>query len=144
MSGLRFRNVDADVSDDVRTWPYEAVVTALDRGLVADWQPLFAELRRAPWGPVARRLERHLDERDHDAVATLFRLAVERARSHAQARERQEVARRIREAVVRSGLTQAEFAVLVGTSASRLSTYLSGSVMPSAALLLRIETCADG
>ena len=32
MSALRFRNVDADPADDVETWPYEALVTAIDRG----------------------------------------------------------------------------------------------------------------
>lgn len=140
MSGLRFRNVDAQVSDDVGAWPYEAVATALDRGLVSDWQPLFAELRRAPWGPVARRIERLLSERDDDAVTTLFSLAVRRARSDTEAHERHVVSGRIRDAVTRSGLTQAEFAERVGTSASRLSTYLSGTVTPSATMLVRIES----
>ena len=83
MSGLRFRNVDADPADDVRTWPYEALTTAIDRGLVPDWQPLFAEIRRAPWGPVAQRVERYLAYRDPDPIGTLFALAIQRAREHA-------------------------------------------------------------
>ncbi len=45
----------------------------------------------------------------------------------------------MRAAVERSGLTNAQFAELIGTSASRLSTYLSGQVTPSAAMLVRIE-----
>lgn len=143
MSGLRFRNVDAAVTDDVRNWPYEALVTALDRGLVADWQPLFDEFRRDPWGPPARRLERHLAERDPDAVAALFTLALERARADAERKEREEVARRVLDAVSRSGLTQADFAQRIGTSASRLSTYVAGRVTPSAAMLIRIESAAD-
>lgn len=49
----------------------------------------------------------------------------------------------MRAAVEHSGLTNAEFAALVGTSASRLSTYLSGKVTPSAALLVRIERAGD-
>jgi hypothetical protein len=134
-----FRNVDASPSDDVRTWPYEALVETIDRGLVPDWQPVFAEIRRAPWGPVARRVERFLSYREPDGVGTLFRLAIERAREDADRSERDEVAARVRAAVERSGLTQARFAELVGTSASRLSTYLSGSVTPSAAMLVRIE-----
>ena len=52
-------------------------------------------------------------------------------------------AARVRAAVDRSGLTNAQFAELVGTSASRLSTYLSGKVTPSAALLLRMERAAS-
>ncbi len=140
MSGLRFRNVDAQVSDDVGTWPYEALATTLDRGLVSDWQPLFTELRRDPWGPIARRIERLLHERDDDPVTMLFRLALDRARSDTEAHERHVVSGRIRHAVTRSGLTQAEFAERVGTSASRLSTYLSATVTPSATMLVRIES----
>jgi len=136
---LQFRNVDADPADDVRRWPYEAIVEKIDRGLVADWQPLFAEIRRAPWGPVARRIERYLTYREPDGAGALFALAVDRAREDVDRADRHEVAALVRAAVDRSGLTAAEFAALVGTSASRLSTYLSGKVTPSASMLVRIE-----
>jgi hypothetical protein len=56
--GVDFRNVDASPTDDVRRWPYEALVTAIDRGLISDWQPVFTEIRRSSWGNVARRVER--------------------------------------------------------------------------------------
>lgn len=136
---LQFRNVDASPTDAVRTWPYEGLVAAIDRGLVADWQPIFAEIRQAPWGSVARRVERYLSYRPHDGVSRLFSLAIARARDDADSRDRAEVARRVREAIEASGLTAARFAELVGTSASRLSTYARGRVTPSAAMLLRIE-----
>lgn len=138
-----FRNVDAAATDDVRTWPYEALVEVIDRGLVPDWQPVFAEIRRSPWGVVARRVDRYLSYREPDGVGTLFRLAVDRARADSEQADREAVAARVRAAVARSGLTNAQFARLVGTSASRLSTYLTGRVTPSAALLLRIERVAD-
>jgi hypothetical protein len=136
---LQFRNVDARPDDDILTWPFEALVTAIDRGLVPDWQPIFAEIRRSPWGQVARRVERHLEMREQDGVHKLFRLAIDRAREDAERADREEVAARVRDAVARSGMTNARFAEHIGTSASRLSTYLSGKVTPSAALLLRIE-----
>lgn len=139
---VAFRNVDASPTDDVRTWPYEALVTAIDRGLVEDWQPIFVEVRRSPWGPVARRVERYLSYRESDGVSALFAFAIEHARSKAEKADRAEVAVRIRDAVSGSDLTNAEFARLVGTSASRLSTYLSGTVTPSAAMLVRIEGAA--
>lgn len=139
---VEFRNVDGSPEDDVRTWPYEALVTVIDRGLVGDWRPIFAELRRSPWGRVARRVEQYLSYREPDGVSTLFALAIERARVDADQADRAEVAARVRDAVTRSGLTNAEFARLVGTSASRLSTYLSGKVTPSAAMLVRIERAA--
>jgi hypothetical protein len=140
---VRFRNVDASPDDDVRTWPYEALVTVVDRGLVADWQPVFAEIRRSPWGRVARRIERHLTYREPDGAGVLFALAIERARADSERADREQVAARVRAAVDRSGLTKAEFAALVGTSAPRLSTYLNGRVIPSAAMMLRIERTAD-
>lgn len=139
---LRFRNVDASPDDDVRTWPFEALATAIDRGLVADWQPLFSEIRRTPWGRVARRVERYLEVRDPDGVTTLFRLAIQRARDASDELDRAAAAERVRAAVDASGMTNAAFAALVGTSASRLSTYLHGKVTPSAALLARMERMA--
>ncbi len=139
---VAFRNVDASPTDDVRTWPYEALVAVIDRGLVQDWQPIFVELRRSPWGKVARRMEHYLSYREPDGVSTLFALAIERSRIDTDSADRAEVAARVREAVAGSGLTNGQFARLVGTSASRLSTYLSGQVTPSAAMLLRIERAA--
>lgn len=140
---VRFRNVDAQVSDDVQTWPYEALVTCIERGLVSDWQPIFVELRRRPWGKVARRVEHYANHSDEPATARLFGMAVARARDDAEAAERTEVAQRVRDAVAASGLSAAAFAAEVGTSASRLSTYATGRVTPSAAMLLRIERTAE-
>lgn len=139
---VAFRNVDASPVDDVRTWPYEALVAVIDRGLVPDWQPIFAELRRSPWGRVARRVEHYLSYREPGPASTLFALAVENTRAQVDRADRAEAAARVRKAVDHSGLTKAEFAQLVGTSASRLSTYLNGKVTPSAAMLIRIERTA--
>lgn len=140
---IEFRNVDASPQDDVRTWPYEAIVTVLDRGLVGDWQPIFSEFRRSPWGRVVRRVEQYLTYREPDGVSTLFSLAIDAARRDAEAAERAEVMIKVRQAVDRSGLSDRDFARLVGTSASRLSTYLRGKVVPSAAMLVRMERASD-
>ncbi len=51
--------------------------------------------------------------------------------------DRATVAERLRAAVEDSGLSQAGFARALGTSASRLSTYLRGGTVPSAAWYLR-------
>jgi hypothetical protein len=139
---VSFRNVDADPSDPVGTWPYEALVAAIERGLVPDWQPILAEIRRSPWGRTARRVERFLGYRERDGVSTLFRLAIDRARHDTEQAEREAVAGRVRAALSRSGLTASELASLVGTSASRFSTYSTGRVVPSAAMLHRIERIA--
>lgn len=137
---VRFRNVDASPTDDVTTWPYEALVNVIERGLVGDWQPVFTELRHRPWGTVARRVEHIAATTTDVAAGRLFAMAVERARADTERAERAEVASRVRAAIDASGLTAGEFASNVGTSASRLSTYATGKVTPSAAMLLRIET----
>jgi predicted transcriptional regulator len=134
-----FRNVDTTPDDDVSTWPNEAIVTTLERGLVSDWQPLLREVRRNPWGSVTRSIERFLGYEPIEGVAPLFLRAIARARTEADLRDREEVASRVRAAVRASGLTSGRVAELVGTSASRLSTYMNGRVTPSAAMLVRIE-----
>ena len=59
-------------------------------------------------------------------------------RDHNKEREREQVAEEVRRLVSASGVTQRQFAQWVGTSPSRLSTYVSGSVTPSASLMLRM------
>lgn len=139
---LQFRNVDASPDDPVVTWPHEALVTAIERGLVPDWQPIFAEIRRQPWGMVARRIEHYLTYSPAGGITTLFQLAVDSARAERESAERAEVAAQVRAAIASSGLTAAQFAEMIGTSASRLSTYATGSVCPSAHMLLRIKRAA--
>ncbi|MDO8307639.1 MAG: helix-turn-helix transcriptional regulator [Actinomycetota bacterium] len=141
---VAFRNVDALPSDPVSTWPYEALATALERGLVPDWQPVFAEIRREPWGRVARSIERILSYEALPGVGPLFTRAITQARLEAEDSERVEVARRVADAIRQSGLSAGRFAERVGTSASRLSTYAAGKVTPSAAMLVRIERFAAG
>ena len=140
---IAFRNVEGSTDEPVESWPYEGLVAVLERGGVSAWRPILAEIRRRPWGPVARKVEHYLGYCDEQALVNLFSLAVARSREGQEARERDAVAERIRASVARSGLTAREFAPLVGTSASRLSTYMTGRTMPSAGMLLRIEKQAS-
>lgn len=139
---IAFRNVDGSSADPVDSWPYEALVATLERGGVRDWRPVLAEIRRQPWGPVARSIESYLAYSEDRAIVALFTRAISVARDAAQERERSLVANRVRQHLRASGLTSAEFAERIGTSASRFSTYLSGKVTPSAALMIRMEECA--
>jgi DNA-binding transcriptional regulator YiaG len=101
--------------------------------------PIIREVRRLPWGSVARQVETYLGYTAPYGVGPLLRRAVASARHDAEAEERAIVAGRVGEFVERSGLSRAEFAREIGTSRSRLSTYCTGSVSPSAALLVRME-----
>ena len=37
MSALKFRNIAASVDDPVETWPFEGILTAVERGTLPDW-----------------------------------------------------------------------------------------------------------
>lgn len=134
-----FRNVEGSPTDPVETWPFEGLSAVIERGLLPDWQPILREVQAQPWGVVSRQVLRYTDIHPDDAAAPFFRLFVSRAREDREEAERQEVAQRVRSAIAASGLKAADFALRIGTSASRLSTYATGRVTPSAAMLLRIE-----
>jgi hypothetical protein len=44
------------VDDPVETWPFEGILTAVERGTLPDWQRLAAAIRADPWGPVAQQV----------------------------------------------------------------------------------------
>lgn len=140
---LAFRNLTITPEAPVSQWPTEAVRTALERGDLADWRRIVAAMKADPWGKTARQVEEVLSHTRPYGLAEAMQTALSRAREQAETRERAAVAAEIREAVNRSGLSQADFASRIGTSASRLSTYTSGKVTPSAALMLRIRRAAD-
>lgn len=106
------------------------------------WRRLAEAIREQPWGPVARRVEEALGYSRPYGVGEAMERVIEGARQDAEARERAEVAAEVDRLVRESGLSRSEFASRVGTSASRLSTYVSGKVTPSAALLVRIRGAA--
>jgi DNA-binding transcriptional regulator YiaG len=136
---LAFRNVDARPDDPVSAWPTEAVQAALERGGLDAWRRLAAEVQRRPWGPTARRVEEVLSHSRPFGTAELMESVLAHARERAEHAERAQVAEEIRGLVHASGLTQATFAAAIGTSASRMSTYARGGVVPSAALLVRMR-----
>jgi DNA-binding transcriptional regulator YiaG len=142
MSSLTFRNVDASPDDFVTKWPLEAIQTALERGGLEHWRRLAEAIRAEPWGPVARRVEEVLSYSRPYGTAAVFERTISRARDAAEASERSAVAIEIDRLVRASGLSRAEFASRVGTSASRLSTYVTGKVTPSAALVVRMRRAA--
>ncbi len=137
---VAFRNVDVDPTAPVESWPYEGIVTVIERGSVTDWTVLVRAVDRDPWGPVARQVEDYLTYESPWGVGPLLTRAIARARARADAAERAAVAEEVTELVARSGLSVAELASRVGTSRSRLSTYRSGRVVPSSTMLHRLRT----
>lgn len=139
MSELSFRNIDADPTDQVETWPYEGLVAAIERGSLSDWRRIVAAIRQAPWGSVVRSVQEYATYGEERSVVELLSEAIRRAQARAEDAERQEVAARVADAIRTARMPASRFAAEVGTSASRLSTYRTGAVAPSAAMLLRIE-----
>lgn len=137
-----FRNIDVDPSAPVEEWPYEAIVTVIERGGIRDWVMLTQAIDRDPWGPVSRQVEEYLTYSSPQGVGPLLQRAIVRARDAEEARERSAVATEIAALVGASGLSAEDFASRIGTSRSRLSTYRNGRVVPSAAMLLRMRRVA--
>lgn len=140
---LAFRNVDVDPTAPVAQWPFEALVTAIERGTIRDWTRLTTEIDQEPWGEVARQVEEYLGYASPYGVGPLLSRAIERSRREAAARERTEVAEEVVRLVERSGLNREQFARRIGTSRSRLSTYCSGTVAPAATLVVRMRHLVD-
>lgn len=142
MTDLVFRNVDASPDDPVAEWPIEGIQAALERGSLIYWRRLAGAIQAEPWGRVARRVEKVLAYSRPYGVANLMERVIADAREAAEANERRAVAAEISCLVAESGLSQADFASQIGTSASRLSTYVNGKVTPSASLLVRMRGVA--
>lgn len=140
---LAFRNLAITPDAPVSQWPAEAVQTALERGDLADWHRLVVEIGAHPWGRTARQVDEVLSHSRPYGIADAMELALSRARDRVEASERAAVAAEVGQAVRRSGLSRAEFAAQIGTSASRLSTYASGKVVPSATLMVRIRRLTE-
>lgn len=133
-----FRSIDVYPDAPVEDWGFEGLLSPVDRGGFYDWQEVVAGLRRDPWGPMARTLEREVFEAaESPGVVGAMRAALSIARAEAQASEQQAVAVELQELLPRSRLSREQFADRIGTSQSRLSTYLSGKVTPSASLMVR-------
>lgn len=139
---VAFRNLRIGPDHPVAEWPTEAVQAALERGDLREWRRLAVEIGADPWGRSARQVEEVLGHSRPYGVADLFERAIAAARGRAEQEERAAVAAELKELVASAAVTQAEFASRIGTSASRLSSYVNGAVVPSAALMVRARNTA--
>jgi DNA-binding transcriptional regulator YiaG len=141
-TALKFRNITVSPDDPVDCWPFEGILAAVERGTLPDWRRLAAVIRADPWGPVAQQVLEAVHLSRPYGTAELLEGVVGRARKLAADSEREDVAAEVRELVGRSRLSKQDFAERMGTSRSRLSTYMSGKVVPSAALMVRMRRVA--
>ncbi|EMY35846.1 DNA-binding protein [Arthrobacter crystallopoietes BAB-32] len=139
---LKFRNLTVSPEDPVETWGFEGLLAAIERGDRTHWRRIAEALEADPRGEVAQDLREVLAAVENPAMVALFESIQQQILQEAEAHERAAVATRLQEYVRASGLSRAEFAARLGTSQSRLSTYLSGKVVPSAVLMVRAERIA--
>jgi len=142
-TALKFRNVNSCPEDPVETWPFEGILAAVERGTLPDWRRLAKAVKADPWGPVAQQVMEAVSLCRPYGTTELLQGVISRARMQAADSERGEVASEIRKLVDDSGLSRQDFADRIGTSRSRLSTYIAGKVVPSASLMVRIRRVAS-
>jgi len=141
-TALKFRNIDTSPDDPVETWPFEGILAAVERGTLPDWRRLATAIRTDPWGPVAHQVLEAVRLSHPYGTTELLELVVARARELAANSERADVASEVQTLVATSGMSKQDFAERIGTSRSRLSTYISGKVVPSATLMVRMRRVA--
>jgi hypothetical protein len=141
---LAFRNIDADPSDPVESWPQEGFRAVIERGYLSDWTRVANAVRENPYGVAAANLSDVLGYVESSPPAVLLAGVLERARAEADAADRASVAAEVCGLVARSGLTRAEFARRLGTSRTRLSTWMNARVTPGAAMLERMRRLSGG
>lgn len=121
----------------------EEVGWTWDNGGLRAWRAQVAVIASNPWAPYGNELKELTLAAGKPAPAHALDEAVKVYRSRFERRERELVAREIRQLVAMSGLSQREFAAMAGTSASRLSTYVNGLVTPSATMMVRIRRVSE-
>lgn len=121
----------------------EEVAHIVEKRGVAEWRRVLAIIAANPWGPEVTRLADLAREADLPAPASALEWCAKVYRKRFEEAERLEVAKEIRRLVAISGCSQRQFAQYIGTSPSRLSTYVNGLVTPSAAMMLRISRSAS-
>lgn len=127
---LSFRNLDVTPQDPVTEWGVEGLLTAIERGTAPDWKRIIATVSAIPQGGFREDLNEALElaEGGGAFVLNLHLSQVDETSS-------EKVLRRAQSAYRMANMSMEQYAKKVGTSRSRMSTYLSGKVMPSAQIL---------
>ncbi|MFF5626847.1 helix-turn-helix domain-containing protein [Microbacterium sp. NPDC012755] len=134
---LRFRNIDATPDDPVEAWGFEGMLAAIDRGYAKDWRKLVDAVAANPG------LRSIFDEARDAAESRATVVAIDEALRLVLRTPAEIALDRLRGAFKATRMTQAELASRIGTSRTRLNSYLSGVVTPSMDVLVAIERIAD-
>jgi DNA-binding XRE family transcriptional regulator len=134
---LRFRNIDASPDDPVSAWGFEGMLAAIDRGYARDWRKLVDAVAADP------SLRPLFDEATRAAESRSTVLLLDRVLARATESPSERALERLREAYRGTRMTQTQLATALGTSRTRLNSYLNGRVTPSMDVLVAVEQIAD-
>lgn len=104
---MRHRHVDVEPGTPARELGAAALDDLLDRGDLQDWQPVLEEVRRDPWGDVANRVLRLVEQHPMYGTSRLWRSWIEEERASSPSPHAGEALRALRRT---RGLTQREVA----------------------------------
>lgn len=127
----------------VEFWPTAAIRSALENDDMAVWQRIVVAIKRDPFGRTARQVEEVLETSAPYGVSRAMAEVLVRTREHLEANERGEVARHVHLLLERSGLGEQEFASRIGVPVDQFTTYLQGTVSPSASLMIRMGRLSE-
>lgn len=115
---MRHRHLDIDPATSVTELGAAALDDLLDRGDLADWQPILREVRRDPWGTVANRIMGLVDGHAMYGTTPLWRAWIEEQRTLPPRFHAGEALRDLR---LRRGRTQRELAERMGMTQPEVS-----------------------
>lgn len=116
---MKHRHLTYTPGQAVEDLPVAAILDVLDRGDLADWQPIALAVSRDPEGAFAERVVRLLQAHPMYGTTALWRAWIERLREKKTTGKRTSLAHLRR----RSYLTQARLADRIGMSQSDLSKF---------------------
>lgn len=127
---MRHRHLDVDPSTPAAELGAAALDDLLDRGDLADWEPVLREIRRDPWGPVADRVLSLVEHHAMYGTTSLWRAWIHDQRVTAPRFHAGNVLRELRLARGRTqrdvadamGMTQPEISKLERRQDVRVST----------------------
>lgn len=130
---MRHRHLDVDPSTPIGELGAAAVDDLLDRGDLADWEPILSEVRRDPWGPVAERVLGLVEHHEMYGTTNLWRSWIAEQRAAAPAFQAGNALRQLRlsrkltqiDVAERMGLSQPEVSKLERRRDVRVSTLLA-------------------
>lgn len=134
---LRFRNLDVTPGDPVALWGFEGMLAAIDRGYSKDWRKLVCAVAADP------SLRDTFDEAAEAAESRSTVLLLKEMLAQVERAPSDIALDRLRDAFRGTRMTQGELAAELGTSRTRVNSYLTGRVTPSMDVLVAVERVAD-